>query len=188
MANKNPKGGPRARLFLLPFCLPLLLLCLSSPQLCAQDISDSYISSIQPQGTLYFIKPIKGFENKDTDSEFIFDITTYSYKDTAILNFSFYDERVLTPDSLVLVSGENRLAVPVKKLFVESEKSVWEYRCTTVLPASRLASLVHPQLPLIILLKSDKGLVRLTIKDRKWEKEGAALEKIFALIAMNRKE
>jgi hypothetical protein len=53
----------------------------------AQKIKKYYVSSKQDKGTLFFIRPQKGFKNKHLGSRLTYDITCFSGADSLTFNF-----------------------------------------------------------------------------------------------------
>jgi len=180
MVNNHDKLACRAcQLF-------FILLLLISSTLKAQNISKYYTSSIQESGTLYYILPQSGFENKTLNVEFIFDITYSTSLDTAVLNFSYFDEFERMIDSVALITAGRGFSGKVEKIFVETKKSKWHYRYSTKFLFANLDAFFAQVMPPEINIYTQQGMVNLKIKDRLWSKQSLITKKILTLIRYNK--
>lgn len=163
-----------------------VLLLLGSNNIKAQNISKYYTSSIQESGTLYFILSQSGFENKNLNGEFIYDITYSTSLDTAVLNFSYFDEFERVIDSIILVTADTKYPSKVSRIFVETTKSKWHYRYSTKFSFADLVAFFNQTLPPDIFIYTQEGLVKLKIKGRLWNKQSSITKKILTLIKYNK--
>ncbi len=150
-----------------------------------QKIKKYYVSSIQPKGTLYFIRPQKGYKNTSYRSSFIYDITCFSRADSVTLNFSLFDKNSRTIDSLCLIGTSKKTCVPVTKIFVETKKSAWHYRFTSRISIEDVEHFFNGGMGNFALIEKNKNIPLVTNKKR-WKKYATINTKIFQLIRYNR--
>lgn len=169
--------------FLLFFSLVFLGLSIPSN---AQKISKYFTSSIQENGILYFIKPIKGFKSSSDHKTFTYDITYLTSKDSVTLNFLLKDKDLISPKILIFKLFNDSIQSSLKKIFVEAHKSKWLYRYSATFSVKDMqkfyASKVPPTLK-IITQKQEK--IILDHDHVKWKKQSSILSKIFQMIRMN---
>jgi hypothetical protein len=164
----------------------LILLSASSINSNGQNISSHYTSSLQKKGTLYFILPKSGFEEGSTKNEFTYDITYLTSNDTVTVNFSYFDKLDRTFDSIVFVSSNKKFSSNVKKLFIETKKLKWHYRCTSKFLFNDIDGFFNQPEDPKIMLYTQQGIVELKMKTKTWKKQSAVVRKIIALIKLNR--
>ncbi len=179
-ADQNPP------LFFMCFGL-FLVFCLLKPGVFqAQKIKNHYVSSIQQKGTLYFIRPQKGFKNKRAGSSFVYDMTCFSSSDSVTLNFSYFDKNSRTLDSLYLMAGSIKTGFPIVKIFIETKKSRWHYRFTSRVSLNDLEAFFKAtEMGTMALIEKHKP-IPLTSTKRRWKKYAAINTRIFQLIRHNK--
>ncbi|MGB9772388.1 MAG: hypothetical protein ACPLX7_10510 [Candidatus Kapaibacteriota bacterium] len=150
-----------------------------------QNISKYYTSSLQGNGTLYFIFPQSGFNNNKINSKLTYDITYLTTNDTATLNFSYYDKLDRTIDSVVFICGNQRFSSIAKKIFIETKKTKWHYRYSTNLLFTELNVFFNSADNPKIILYTQQGTVELNIKAKTWKKYSSVTKKILTLIKYN---
>lgn len=164
------------------FFVSLLLL---TSTINGQNISKYYTSSLQGNGTLYFIFPQSGFNNNKINSKLIFDITYLTTNDTVTLNFSYFDKSNRDIDSVVFIGDNKKYSSSVKKIFIETKKRKWHYRYSSKILFTDLnIFFIQSDKPKIILY-TQQGVVELTIKARIWKKQSSVTKKILTLIKYN---
>lgn len=179
MGNNQVKIACNARYLLF---LSLLFLANTSN---GQNISKYYTSSLQGNGMLYFIFPQSGFNNKEVNSTFIYDITYLTTNDTITLNFSYFDKSKYDIDSIAFVSNNETCSTKVKKIFIETKKQKWHCRYSSKVLFSDLNSFLNQSGKPKIILYTKQGVVELTIKARIWKKKSSVTKKILTLIKYN---
>lgn len=186
MVSNHRKGADdHPPFFFIGICLFLVFLLFKPAVFQAQKINNHYVSYIQQKGTLYFIRPQKGFKNKGYGSSFIYDITCLSSSDSVTINFSYFDKNSRILDSLYLIRGSKRILVPVSKIFIETKKANWHYRFTTRVLLSELETFfVENEIGTIALIEKNTTIPLYTSK-KKWKKNAAINTKIFKLIRYN---
>jgi len=162
-----------------------VLLLLMTSTIYGQNISKHYTSSLQEKGTLYFILPQSGFENKNIKSNLVYDITYSTKNDTVIFNFSYFDKMKRTLDSVALVNVNQRFSSIANKIFIETKKSEWHYRYSSKFLFTNINIFFNqPGNPKIILY-TEQGMVELKIKTKIWKKQSSVTKKILTLIKYN---
>ncbi len=167
------------------FCL---LIVLFSFPVHGQKISNYYVSSIQGNDNLYFIKPQGGWENKTHNSSLEYDITYLSSNDSAVLNFSYFDPENLDIRNLVLKTGNDSVVGITKTIFIDSAKSKWKYRLTTTFLLTDLKKFFSDSgQPVFIIISGEKQIVQLTIRRKIWVNQRQIVSRILEMISLNRK-
>lgn len=161
----------------------LLLLNIS---VVGQNISKYYTSSIQQNGTLFFIFPQSGFENSKIKAKLTYDITYLTKNDSAVLIFSFFDKTLREIDSIVFISVNKKYTSAVKKIFVEPKKQKWHFRYNSKFQFNELDEIFNSVSKPRIILYTKQGEVELDIKAKKWKKHSSITNKIFTLIKYNK--
>lgn len=153
---------------------------------CSQNIAKHYVSSNQPHGTLYYIKPQKGFKSKPLKAELIYDITYLSTSDSVVLNFSFYDIRPDKIRSIALQQQNKVLASDVELIFFNLKKKMWEKRYSAKFEINELCDMYKEAEAPVWILYLEGGDIELSINKRKWKKQSEIVSTIFDLIFYNR--
>lgn len=151
-----------------------------------QNISKYYNSSLQANGSIFFIFPQSGFNNSKINSKFVYDITYLTANDSAILNFSYFDKIDRTIDSLAFVTGSQEFKSVVKKIFIETKRQKWHYRYSTNILFTDLDRFFNTADNAKIILYTKQGKVELSIKDKNWKKQSSVTKKILSLIKYNK--
>ena len=154
---------------------------------CAAHKTKKYYSAyIQGNGMLYHANTPYSFHD-NSGNHFVYDITYLPDKDSAILNFSFYDKAAITIDSISLArSGSTALSAPAKRIFIEQRKNKWHYRYTAAFGAAVLNKLLlqNSSAPLVAI-HTDKGGLSLSISNKHWKWQYAVLSKVITLKTLN---
>lgn len=179
MANSQIKMACKARHL---FIVSLLFIAIT---INGQNISKYYNSSLQGNGTLYFIFPQNGFNNNKINGKLTYDITYLTTNDSAILNFSYYEKLDRTIDSVAFISGNQRFSSSAKKIFIETKKNKWHYRYSTSLLFKELNVFFSATDDAKIILYTQQGTVELNIKTKIWKKQTSVTKKILTLIKYN---
>jgi len=179
MANNQIRIACFARYL---FFLSLLFLVSANN---AQNISRYYTSSLQENGTLYFIFPQSGFGNNDSKSKLTYDITYLTTNDTATLNFSYFDASRHVVDSVSFIGNNKRYSSSVKKIFIGTKRRKWHGRYSSKVLFTDLNSFLSLTDKPRIILYTQQGAVELTIKARTWKKQSSVAKKILNLIKYN---
>jgi hypothetical protein len=185
--NHQREAGLFPPLFFPQNLLILLLILLFAPtSISAQKIKGYYVSSLVEQGTIYFIRPQKGFKNSEHHSKLLYDMTYLMGKDSVTFNYSYYDKSALAPDSIAFKHTSVHFISATKKIFIEPKHSKWHYRFTCRVALKDIKTFFEEeQVPSITI--SGKGkFITLQCGKAKWKKHAAANTKIFQLIEMNR--
>lgn len=164
------------------FFVSLLLL---TSTINGQNISKYYTSSLQGNGTLYFIFPQSGFNNNKINGKLTYDITYLTTNDTATLNFSYYDKLDRTIDSVVFISGNQTFSSSAKKIFIETKKTKWHYRYSSKILFTDINVFFSQADNPNIILYTQQGTVELNIKTKTWKKQSSVTKKILTLIKYN---
>ena len=153
----------------------------------SQNISKHYTSLLQSNGMLYYIFPQNGFKNKDINSEFIYDITYLTEKDTVTINFSYFDKLNKDIDSIAFTANNRKFISFTKKIFIETKRSKWHYRYSANFLFNDFKVFFSQTNSPSIIIYSKQGLIELKIKPKTWLKQSAIIKKIFTLISYNKK-
>jgi hypothetical protein len=151
-----------------------------------QNISKNYSSSIQNNGMLYFVFPQKGFENNKYRGKLTYDITYLTSKDTATLNFSYFEKSKRDIDSISFSNEAIKFSGSVKKIFIETNKLNWHYRYSTKVSFTDLNSFFIPNSNPKITIYSKQGDILLSTKQSDWIKKASKTKKILTLISLNK--
>ena len=150
----------------------------------AQKLDKYYTSSSGDQGTLYYVNLEDEFKQVNGPASLIYDLSVLSSKDSCYLNFSLYSPTLYRIDSLKIVYDSTAILLPVKKLFIDTDKD-WHHRYSTRVPKVLLAEMYrYEQSPEFTFFTDEKEL-SLTQKARKWRKTSELGSRIFDLIAYN---
>jgi hypothetical protein len=151
-----------------------------------QNISNKYSSSYQNNGMLYFIFPQNGFNNNKLGSKLDYDITYLTTKDTATLNFSYFEESNRKIDSFGFFNDVNNITSRVKKIYIETKKQKWHYRYSTQISFIDLNKFFTPTDNAKIILYTKEENITLSIKPSNWNKLASLTKKILTLISSNK--
>lgn len=185
VSNHRREADHHPPLFFIGTLLLLVYLVLQPGTCDGQKIKTYYVSSLQPKGTLYFIRPQQGFKNKSSGSSFVYDMTCLSSADSVTLNFSLFDKNSRVLDTLSLVGASKKISVPISKIFIETKKTAWHYRYTSRIALKELEQFFNERSGTIQLLDKSKVLT-LTSSQKRWKKYAAINTKIFQLIRYNK--
>ncbi|MEA3476940.1 MAG: hypothetical protein U9R60_02080 [Bacteroidota bacterium] len=154
----------------------------------SQNISKQYIVSQQEDGLLYFINPQEGWNSKKVKAELIYDITYNTSNDSLVFNFSLLTKQNIYPEGICVINGSDSLSSQVNKIYIDTQKSKYHYRYTTIFTFDDYYTLIKhdtSQALIIIYLKNNDPVV-LTISKNQWLKQRDILVRIFNLIALNK--
>ena len=183
--NHRIEAGLVPPLFFIIFCALFLNLFTASGTVRAQKINKYYVSFKQAKGTLFFIRPQKGFKSTPNHSHFTYDMTCISGSDSLSLNFSYFDKTPRALDSLALLIGPKRRSSSLQKIFIETKKSYWHYRFTTRLAVKDVEAFFNLTEGALFQLIEKESVIGLDCKKRKWKKNSQINRKIFQLIRYN---
>lgn len=192
MVNKSGRGMHKA-------AFPLHFLDILAALLCAlalfslpgnaegQKINKYYTSSILENGTLYFIFPIDGFREINSNERLIFDISYLTVNDSITVNFSYYSEAAKPASSINFKSREKDIICPANKIFIEVEKRLsWHHRYTAKVALADLAGYFKSSdAPSIVLITSEEVL-EYRVSESVWKKKGSTISSILQMIQVNR--
>lgn len=184
--NHHREADHHPPLFFTFCCFLVLALCLMPGVVSAQKIKNHYVSSMQQKGTLYFIRPQKGFKNQELGSRFLYDITCFSATDSVTFNFSYFDKNVRNLDSIYLLTGSKKFSAPVARIFVETKKSSWHYRFTARFALNDIQAFFNEKERGTITLVDRSTPIPLRTNKKKWKKYAAINTKIIQLIRYNK--
>ncbi len=186
VSNHQREADHHPPLFFMGICLLMVYLVFKPGIFHAQKIKKCYVSSIQQKGTLYFIRPQKGFKNKSYGSSFVYDMTCFSSSDSVTLNFSYFDKNNRALDSLCLIGQSKKITALVSKIFVETKKTKWHYRFTSRILFSDLEIFFNENEIGTMALIDKKNTIPLYASKKRWKKNAAINAKIFQLIRYNK--
>ncbi|MCF8366610.1 MAG: hypothetical protein K9H16_12555 [Bacteroidales bacterium] len=148
-------------------------------QIAAQNLDKYYTRRVQEGGDIFFIFPNEDFKNSVNRSNFFFDLTIREGSDSATINFTYYSKDPAPAISLVLITHDDRLEAPAKKIYIDFVKKKWEHRCSVKVPFAGLQKMISTNSPLQFeIVTADQKFVCET-KAGKWQKYADALSKIF---------
>jgi len=166
---------------LLIFCILMFTQCESS----AQKLSNYYVTSSQPEGVLYFIKPQTNFFTPSAKKEFIMDVTYPDYKDTAIINFTFFDKEDIHLQTITVAYNNWQYQSVVQRIYIDREKKQWRYRYSFQIPFEQLVFFYRAKTPILTLTTNSSSTI--TIKPMKqWEKNSEVNNRIIQVIQKNK--
>lgn len=154
----------------------------SQTVLLGQDLDKFYSRRVQEGGDIFFVFPNEDFSNTDNRSDFIFDITMMEDHDSATINFTYYTPDPEPARRLVILSGDDEISAPAKKLYVDFVKKKWENRFGATVSFDKLMKAVDSEKPLTFKVETAKNEYTFETKNRKWEKYADALDKIFYMV------
>ncbi len=166
----------------------LLFICIfSAPsEVSGQKLSKYYTSALLESGTLYFILPLDDFQEKETKSRLIFDISYLTGRDSVTINFSYFSSSSNPADSLSLRSGDCSTTCRASKLFIDVENhQKWHHRFTAKLPFSGLACFFNAPLPPEIIITTQDDHLIYRVRKGHWKKQGSIISSIIQLIQAN---
>ncbi len=166
--------------------LVTIILVFYSSSALSQNLEKHYISFKQDQGTLFFIRPQKGFKNAAEKSHLTYDITCKTGSDSSTLNFSYFDKTPRVLDSLCLLIGSKNISSTLIKLFVETKKNVWHYRYSSRFLNRDLEDFFDSTHEAKIIIIDKKNRIQLSCTNKRWKKISAINRKIFQLIQLNK--
>ena len=167
---------------------PVFFLCLllTSGVSSAQNLSKYYVSSTQPDGILYFIKPQTNFNNPEIKTDFTFDVTYLNTNDSATVNFTYFDKKNIYPESITIAYGDWKYQTTLKRIYVDVDKDRWRYRYTLQIPFDQLVIFYRANAPVITITTNTPRTI--TIKPvKQWEKNADINHKIMQIIQINKK-
>ncbi|NCU35070.1 hypothetical protein EOM75_03515, partial [Candidatus Falkowbacteria bacterium] len=156
-----------------------ILMVMVLPEASGQKLEKYYTHRTQEEGDLYFLYPNTDFKNSDDHSQFAFDITYRPDTDSTFFNFTYFTLQPAQADSLLLTAGEKHAAAPTAKLYMDFKKKRWVHRYSADVDYGELSAVFQSATaPSITVFTGGKPLT-FVVKQSKWEKYHAALEKIF---------
>lgn len=168
----------------------LLTLCIiSTGWINAQNIKGKFISRSTDEGTITFIYPQKGYENKDLHSKLIYDITHSSATDSVTFNFTYLSKDPLPADSIIFYNEDIKYSVPTTMFYIDLKKeNKWENRASAILTAEIFEKIRIQKTPCYIALysKEEKNepirnyVFKISAND--WKKNTDIINKIFQAI------
>jgi hypothetical protein len=164
-----------------------IMLSLTPIYLSAQKISKYYTQRSQEGGDLFFIFPNEDFSNRQARTDFAFDITYISGRDSAVVNFTFHSKNPASADTLLIASGNKTISSPTKKLYTDFVKNKWEYRYSANFKYEDLQKVLSFNIAPKFVVVDSGGKHEYRTKKGKWKKYAAALNKIFFIIDENQK-
>jgi hypothetical protein len=145
----------------------------------AQKLSKYYTKLSQPEGMVYFIKPQSNFSN------FIMDVTYLDYKDTAVINFTFFDREDITPETLTIKYDNWHYQSDVKQIYIDRKKKQWIYRYSFRIPFEQLVLFYSAKAPSLTITTSSSRII--TIKPvKRWKKNLEINNSIIVIIQRNK--
>ncbi len=165
--------------------LVLLVAVAFLPEATGQKLEKYYTHITQEGGDLYFLYPNTDFKNSDDGSEFAFDITYRPGTDSIVFNFTYLTRESAQADSILLTSGGNRATAQAKKLYIDFKKKRWVQRYSAEIDYNELRAVFQSASPPTITVFSAGKPLKFIMKQSKWKKYHAALDKIFYIISEN---
>lgn len=185
MGNSPKREAGNFPPLFFPFLLLFLFILFLPSGLQGQKLSKYYVSFKAPNGTLYFIRPQKGFRS-DKGQNLKYDMTLLSSSDSLTLNFSYFDPGTLEPDSLLMHSGNGIVSSALSKIFVETSKKNWHYRYSARFAVKDAEDFFKQENPSDFILSCKEKNFRLTCKSSHWRKYSPINLRIFQLVRYNR--
>jgi hypothetical protein len=184
VSNHRREADHHPPLFFIFSCVLFLLLKPFAGY--TQKIKGQYVSSMQQKGMLYFIRPQKGFKNKDLGSRLTYDITCFSGADSLTFNLSYFDKNNWNLDSLCLQMPEQKSTVALSKIFVDTKNACWHYRFSSRMAFKDLEKFFGGNGDRAIQLIQKDKTVLLKCSKRRWKKNASVNTRIFQLIQYNK--
>ncbi|MDU1905797.1 MAG: hypothetical protein E6772_13550 [Dysgonomonas sp.] len=150
-----------------------------------QNVKNKYTSHSTSEGSVYFIKPLKGFENKQISSKLEYDITYLSSNDSLTYNFTFVAQTASPVDSVSFLVNNNKETVPAKMLFISPEKNKWKHRVSLKVPNTNFTELYQNSIPYQLVIYSPKGKQTFSISNKDWQQQTSIVNKVFEIIQYN---
>lgn len=162
----------------------LVLLCFVASSAFGQNIRDYYVTNAQADGMLYFIYPLSLFEQAG-NGDLTLDITYKTKKDSATVNFSYYQKEIIAADSVSFDGTAGQVNGIPQKLFIETKKlPEWEHRYSLKLPFKQLAMLFAAESPFRIQVYSQGKVMTYHPKRVGWTKNTRIIHTILDMAAM----
>ena len=192
MVNKKDtqkdKTGTLVPVFLVCRRICLLICCMAAlipDKTNAQNPSAYYVSTKHPTGILYFIRPQTCFKNPKTNTDWILDVTYLNSKDSATINFSYFDSENINLETITISYNNWQYQATLKRIFVEADKKQWHYRYTFNIPFSQLVLFYRTKAPVITISTNSSRTIPIhTVK--KWEKNADVNNRIIQIIQKNK--
>jgi len=173
--------------YLRPFLLFLFFITVCSVTN-AQKISKYYTSSMQENGTLYFIEPKQEFKNKKERCKLSYDLTCLTTKDSIALNFTYLDDAIIVIDSIGFIQDNKRISSNTEKIFIETDKKLWKHRYSAKFLFNDINSIFQQGKKTTVLIYYESKTMQLEMKNSKWKKESDIMSKILTLVEANIKK
>lgn len=166
--------------FLVLLCFTVLSFFAAS----GQNIRDYYVANVQLGGTLYFIFPMALFEQAE-NGELTMDITYKTKKDSATVNFTYYQKAAEEADSVSFSGPAGKLSGVPQKLYIEAKKaSEWEHRYSLKLPFGQLSAFFAGEAPFRIQIYSKGKILTYNPKRVGWAKQIKIVNTILSMAKM----
>jgi len=190
MVNKEAANNDKPGVFALGLSVcrhvfaVIFLLLLSTCKSDAQNIAKRFIRVLQPDGNLYFVLPQTNFRSQNARENFIMDIAFLDSKDSATVNFTFFDRDLLIPKTITMVYDNWQYQTSVKQIYAEPERRRWQYRYTFDIPFEQLILFNRASKPVItISTDSSPSISFHTV--RRWKKNQEINMMIIRIIQTN---
>ncbi|MEG0795307.1 MAG: hypothetical protein RR397_02180 [Odoribacter sp.] len=162
----------------------LILLCLVTFSASGQNIRDYYVTNNQLDGTLFFIFPLSLFEERG-NGDLTIDITYKTKRDSATVNFTYYQTSMTVADSVSFDGNTERLSGIPQKLYIEAQKLPhWEHRYSLKVPFKQLSAIFAKETPFRIHIYSQGKLLTYNPKRTGWSKHIKIIHTILEMTQM----
>lgn len=179
----SKKGVIYSPLFYFLFlCLGLGL---SNNQIYAQKLSNYYTSYNQEDGILYYVFENRDFYNPSDKSDFYYDLTYHSAKDSVSFNFTYFSKEPLNIDKIEFASTNGKIDYPVKKIFIEKDKKAWKHRYSANIPFKEIEEFFNLSAAEINLISAESQN-NYQSKTKKWKKQSSIVLDILQMIELNK--
>jgi len=179
------KTGVTTPVFIFCIRMILLIFVLAPGKTAAQNLTKYYVALYQSDGVLYFVLPQTNFNNPQTKNDFIMDVTCHNSKDSATVNFTYYDRENFNPETIAITYNDWKYHAPVKRIYTDMEKGLWRYRYTFNIPFEQLSLFYKAKSP-DITITTDLSRSIPVKTTKQWEKNADVNNKIIQIIQKNR--
>lgn len=140
-------------------------------------------------GSVFFIKPLSGFECKEVKGSktLDYDVTSVSYKDSVTFNCTYYNEIPSPADSIFFVTaGGEKTAICHTMFYVQPHKKIWTQRASLTIPNDWFRELYKQDVPFDILIHTGDREYLYKAAPKKWGEHKMIINKVFEIAKYNK--
>lgn len=171
----------------------ILLVCIVSVSISAQNLKKFYIQAAHESGQLFFIFPqkmkVSQATNKLKVSKLLYDYTHLTSEDEVSMLSTVIVNEPLTLEAVrINFSDGVEEEYKLEKIYVKPKSSKWQYRVRATIPLEKIKKMYSSNQPFSITYLSADGKQEIRYKDNqsKWNKIYPKFKKVLYIVDSNK--